>query len=151
MDARLLVFVSELKALEAPGPLPADPALAELLSTPQGSIASRVVVWWLPTEPPKKSFKGKDEKVSPIPHPAERPLRSALSEQLMTRLLPATQQRTTVRAAPIESYFGWVRTEKKGGALRVVRRQIFDVGGVEPEYPWDEMSALIDHLGGLSS
>lgn len=151
LGVRLFVFVSEIKSLDAPGPAETDSAFADLLSTPQGSSAARVAVWWLPGAPPKKSFKEEAEKISPIPHPAERPLRSALSARLVPRLLPATQGRATAHSAPIESYFAWVEAEKKRGARRVARRQIFNVGGVEPEYPYEEMTALIDHLGGLST
>ncbi len=84
-------------------------------------------------------------------------LRSALGLRLLQRYLPATARfvqrphSKTLRIAPPAWFFSGVRTkEAADGTIEIVRRERGSWGGWEPEYPFDEYHALIEHLGRLS-
>jgi hypothetical protein len=150
-DCRVLLLVAELPSLDAPGPLAVDPAFASLLSSPGASGSSTCLVWWLPGSPPAPEAKEGEHPQPAIPAASDTRAREALGSALLSRLLPSTAARIGSGRKPASSFFAWVSTERKKGVLRVQRRQLFDVGGVEPEYPYEEALALLDHLRALSA
>lgn len=158
VDAALLVIVVEAPSVEpSQGAAAADAGLASLVSSlraeSRGDLSPRAaLVWWLPGPPPASVAKDKTETPA-IPPPSQPRPRAALGEKLAAARLPATLsalEAAGAKGAP-ESFFAWVRTEVKAGVPRVARRHQFEVGGVEPDYPYDELAALIEHLGRLAS
>jgi hypothetical protein len=156
VECQLLVLEGQVPSLSAPqGAAVEDKPLAAVVEAvrrgPSGKGLKAAVVWWLPREP--DPTRDKDDKPTPaVPPVGEGAARSQLGSGLLSRHLPETGR--ALAAAGLsgpQHFFLWVRTEKKDGKLRVARRQLFDVGGVEIEYPYEEMSALIEHLGRLTA
>ena len=56
----------------------------------------------------------------------------------------------SVPVAPPRWYFSSLRIEAGEGSPRIARRSRFPAGSWEPEYPYEEYRALIEHLGELS-
>lgn len=84
--------------------------------------------------------------------------RQRLGQKLLNDYLPATGRWLAAAAgggapvpiAPPRWYFSSLRIEEAGEGPRIARRSRFPVGGWEPEYPYEEYRALIEHLGELA-
>ncbi len=155
-ESTVIVLQAQVQGLNAgPGPVDEDSGLAAVVEALARASAGRklkvAVLWWLPGRPPPRRDEEKKETPA-IPPPAEGPARATLHAALMARHLPQTAAALQASGAPHPApFFGWVETEARQGVVRVTRRQLFDVGGVEPEYPFDEFEALIQHLGRLAA
>jgi hypothetical protein len=154
-QCQLLVLEGQIPSLLAPqSAVVEDKALAAIVEAlrrgPAGKGLKVAVVWWLPKAPAPTLDKA-DKPIPAVPPVDEGAARSQLGAQLLSKHLPDTLRALGAAGlAPPLHFFLWVATERKGGAVRVARRQLFDVGGVEPEYPYEEATALIEHLGKLA-
>jgi hypothetical protein len=87
-----------------------------------------------------------DAPANPDIRPAlEGPAREALAADTWRTRMPATHARLTAAGQVPPCAFAWVEPERAGSA-RVGRRQLLEAGGVEPEYPYDELVGLMDAL-----
>lgn len=158
LECSLLVLHARVPGVDGPrAALPEDGALAsvvEAISRGKGGARLRACVqWWLPAPPkaPAPAKEGESPKPAIVP-PSEHAAREQLSAAMVAGFLPTTAAVLKGSgAAPPASFFAWLKPEKRAEGVRVARRQLFDVGGVEPEYPYDELTALIDHLGRLAA
>lgn len=152
---RILVVAAELESVSGTpkSPEPGDAALARLLAEAPSPKPKVVVAYSLPDEPrPTKPSKDGEEPVPAVPPVTEGPARAKLGAALALALLPRTLAAVAEARLEPSYFFSWVALERgKGGALRPKRRQIFEAGGVEPEYPFAEFEALVAHLGRLAS
>jgi hypothetical protein len=135
-----------------------DAALASVVESVargrRGAAPGVCVQWWLPAPPPepKPAKEGEEPAPPAIPPTNERAARDKLGAEMLEGFLPRTAAAlTALRAAAPSSFFAWLKPEKGPRGIRVARRQLFDVGGVEAEYPYEELTALIDHLGRLAA
>jgi hypothetical protein len=151
LDSRVLVFLAEIPSIDAAGALDVDTAFAHALFEAERAKPMATVVWWLPAPPTNPKPKDDQAKAPAIPGAGDRSARHALSAALMARHLPSTAARLAAAKKDAPSFFAWVTPEKIGNVVRVKRRQLFDVGGVEPEYPFEEFLSLLDHLGAIAS
>ncbi len=140
-------------------PVPEDAALASVVEAAargrRGAPPAACVQWWLPGPPPEPApaKEGEDPPAPLIPPTGERSARDKLAADMVKGFLPQTAAAlAAARAAAPAAFFAWLKPEKgPEGVVRVARRQLFDVGGVEAEYPYEELTALIDHLGRLAA
>ncbi len=155
MGCEVLVVVAELAAVSPPpmGPEPGDRALARIIAEAPPPKPKVVVVFELPDEPaPAAPSKEGEEPAPVVPRVSEGPARAKLGDSLAASLLPQTQAALFAARVEPSYFFSWVAVERgKGGAVRAKRRQLFDAGGVEPLYPFDEFQALVLHLGHLAA
>jgi hypothetical protein len=128
-------------------------AVADAMARGNGGKLRACVQWWLPQMPKAPAAKEGEPPPAPaIPPAGERAARDALSASMVSGFLPQTAEVLKGAGAPAPAgFFAWLQPEKRPGGFRVARRQLFEVGGVEPEYPYDELAALIDHLARLAA
>ena len=84
-------------------------------------------------------------------------VRSRVGDARLARHLPTAHRwlttyggKPTLSIAPSRWFFSLVKVEEGGETPRIARRSRIPVGGWEPEYPYSEYRALLEHLGALS-
>ena len=156
--AVLLIHARVQGPTAARAAVPEDAAVASIVESAargrRGTPPAVCIQWWLPAPPPepKPAKEGEEPPPPTIPPAGERAARDKMGAEMLQGFLPTTAAAVNAaRAGAPASFFAWLKPERGPSGLRVARRQLFDVGGVEAEYPYDELTALIDHLGRLAA
>lgn len=158
LSCSVLVVHARVPGVEgARKPVEEDAAIAEVAQSiarqGRGAPLRACIQWWLPGPPavkPSKGAKDGEEPPPAIPPTDEKGARGRLSADMVEGFLPRTRAVLEgAGAGAPSSFFAWLKPDRRGGGVRVARRQLFDVGGVEPDYPYEELTAMIDQLGRL--
>ena len=150
VGCKVLVAIAGVVAAAPPkGPEPCDPAVARIIAEAPSPKPEVVIVFQFADEPPPPAPAKEGEKPPPfVPPLAEAAARANLGASFASTLLPRTQAALAAARAEPAYFFSWVATDRgPGGALRAKRRRLFDAGGVEPVYPFEEFEGLVAHLG----
>ena len=97
------------------------------------------------------------EAPSGIPASWGRDARRGFGTRLLRRYFPLTARflemphpHPGLAISPADWFFSSLATDDVGGDVRIQRRSLAPAGGWEPEYPFEEYSALIERLGALA-
>jgi hypothetical protein len=98
------------------------------------------------------------ELPSEPPEPGNAKAREGFGRGLLGKFMPKTLEKILksevkgIRYAPPAFFFSELGVERaKDGSLRIKRRSTSSIGGWEPEYPYEEYVAFIEHLGSIAA
>ncbi len=139
VEVDLFVLVADASPGTAPDPA-LDAGFDALLSSLAKGVPACVMLWVLGAPP------------SPaLPPASAESARQSLSAGTLTRQLPRTAARLAAARQSPASFFAWLEPNLAAGRSRIKRRQLLEVGGIEPKYPYEEFMALLDALTDLSN